>query len=512
MSRVELYERIRIDNREEGLSIRALAERHHVHRRNVREALASALPPERKVPEREAPALGPWMLLIRAWLVADREAPRKQRHTARRVHQRLVAEYGAVVAESTVRAFVAQVNFELDNTLRVVTVPQTHGPGEEAEVDFGEFVAYIDGVAVKCWMFCMRLSHSGRGFHVAFSHQAQEAFFEGHVLAFAHFGGVALRIRYDNLKPAVIKVLLGRDRTENERFIALRSHYGFDSFYCQPGIEGAHEKGGVEGDVGRFRRRHLVPVPCVASIAELNEMLAAGDAIDDERHIARRAEPVGVTAAAEVAWMRALPDEPFDAAAVLSAKVDTKGRVSVRQSFYSVPVGLARRHVTVRLGAQALEVVADGRVVARHERSLHKGTEDLVLDHYLEILVRKPGALPGSTALAQARASGSFGPTHERFWDEARRRLGDGAGTRALIGVVLLQRRMPADVVVAAMDAALAVGSVDAEVVAIEARRLADRRPPAAVVPIGTGARDVRPAPRLDGYDALLTVAAGGGS
>jgi hypothetical protein len=365
-------------------------------------------------------------------------------------------------------------------------------------------------VAVKCWMFCMRLSHSGRGFHVAFSHQAQEAFFEGHVLAFEHFGGVPHRIRYDNLKPAVIKVLLGRDRTENERFIALRSHYGFDSFYCLPGIEGAHEKGGVEGEVGRFRRRHLVPVPRVASMAELNALLAAGDAIDDERHIARRAEPVGVAATREVASMRPLPEVPFDCAAVLSAKVDTKGRVSVRQSFYSVPVGLARRHVTVRLGAQALEVVADGRVVARHERSLHKGTEDLVLDHYLEILVRKPGALPGSTALAQARASGSFGATHERFWDEARRRLGDGAGTRALIGVVLLQRRMAADVVTAAMEAVLALGSVDVEVVAIEARRLADRRPPAPVVPIGTGARDTRPAPRLDDYDTLL--ATGGGS
>jgi transposase len=481
-----------------------------VHRRNVREALSSATPPERKVPEREAPALGPWTLLIRAWLVADRDVPRKQRHTARRVHQRLVAEYGAGVSESTVRAFVAQVHFELDNTLRVVTVPQTHGPGEEADVDFGEFVAYIDGVLVKCWMFCMRLSYSGRGFHVAFSHQAQEAFFEGHALAFEAFGGVPHRIRYDNLKAAVIKVLLGRDRTENERFIALRSHYAYDSFYCIPGIDGAHEKGGVEGEVGRFRRRHLVPVPVVASMAELNALLAAGDVIDDERHVGRRPDSVGVAAAGEVASMRPLPAEAFDATAILSAKVDTKGRVCVRQSFYSVPVGLARRHVTVRLGAQALEVVADGRVVARHERSLHKGTEDLVLDHYLEILLRKPGAMPGSTALAQARASGSFTATHQRFWVEARRKLGDGAGTRALIGVVLLSRRLAADVVIAATEAALAIGSVDAEVVAIEARRLTDRRPPAPVVPIGTGARDTRPVPRLDGYDALL--AAGGAS
>src|SRR5579872_1038024 len=213
------------------------------------------------------------------------------------------------------------------------------------------------------------------------------------------------------------------------------------------------------------------------------------------------------SAGALALWVRRpLPDVAFDAVAVLSnVKVDTKGRICVRQSFYSVPVRLARRTITVRLGAQALEAVVDGKVVARHERSLHKGTEDLVLDHYLEILVRKPGAMPGSTALAQARASGAFSEAHERFWAEARRKLGDGAGTRALIGVLLLQRRMPAEVVIEAMDAALAIGSVDPDIVAIEARRIGARRPPAPVVPIGTGARDVRPAPRLDGYDALLT-------
>ena len=189
-----------------------------------------------------------------------------------------------------------------------------------------------------------------------------------------------------------------------------------------------------------------------------------------------------------------------------AVRVDTKGRICVRQSFYSVPVRLARRTIIVRLGAHELEAISEGKVVARHVRSLHKGSEDLVLDHYLEILVRKPGAMPGSTALAQARASGAFGPSHERFWSEARRRLGDGAGTRALIGVLLLQRRTPAAVVAEAMDAALGIGSVDPEVVAIEARRIAGHRPPAEVVPIGTGARDVRPTPRLEGYDVLLAA------
>jgi len=197
-----------------------------VHRRTVRQALEGAVPPPRKTPERQAPALGPHEATVRAWLVADQAAPPKQRHTARRVWQRLQQERGAVVAESTVRALVAQVRAELARDVSKVTVPQEHAPGEEAEVDFGEFRAEVAGVGVRLWLFVMRLSWSGRGFALAFSHQAQEAFFEGHVRAFAHFGGVpAGRVRYDNLKPAVTRILLGRDRVENERFIALRSHY-----------------------------------------------------------------------------------------------------------------------------------------------------------------------------------------------------------------------------------------------------------------------------------------------
>jgi transposase len=467
--------------------------------------LASATPRDRKVPERVAPVLGPWQGTIRQWLTDDLSAPRKQRHTAHRVWERLTLECGATIAEPTVRTYVAKVRFELENHAWAVTVPQTHGPGEEAEVDFGSFSAWVAGVLVELWMFCMRLSHSGRGFHLAFANQAQEAFLEGHVEAFDHFGGVPTgMIRYDNLKDAVIKVLLGRERLENERFVTLRSHFGFDSFYCLPGINGAHEKGGVEGEVGRFRRRHLVPVPRVASLAELNALLAEADAIDEHRTIAWRSETVGAAAAAEAPLLRPLPGEVFDTTTTLRPIVDTKARISVRQSFYSVPAGLARRRVEVRLGARSFNVVADNKVVACHERSLHKGTEDLVLDHYLEILTRKPGALPGSTALAQARASGAFTDTHDRFWSAARRRLGDGAGTRALIGVLLLHRHLPGAAVTAGMTAAMVVGSVDPEVVAVEARRSLEHvAAPEIIVPIGARLAH-RPPPTLDPYDELL--------
>lgn len=506
MSRVEQFEDIR---KERDLGVRGLARKYHVHRRTVRQALESATPPERKVAERHSPALGEYKQIVREWLVADQQAPRKQRHTAHKIWQRLRDEHGARIAESTVRTFVAEVRFELNNLLSLVTVPQQHGPGEEAEVDFGEFWCVIDGAMTKLWMFCMRLSNSGKGFHVAFSHQAQEAFLQGHVLAFEHFGGVPKLIRYDNLKAAVAKVLFGRSRKETDRFIALRSHYRFDSFYCVPGIEGAHEKGGVEGEIGRFRRNHLVPVPNVTSLSELNEQMAAADALDDSRYIARRTQTVGACATAELPFLTELAEHPFDAVAVANAKVDTKGRISVRQSWYSVPVGLARHQVIVRLGAASFEVVYAGKVVAVHERTLTKGTETLVLDHYLEILVRKPGAMPGSIALAQARSSGAFTQVHERFWNQARRQLGDGAGTRALIGVLLLQRRLPRAVVEMAMECALKVGSVDPEVVAIEARRLSENRPAAEVIPIRTEIAEHRGVPQLLDYDVLLI--AGGG-
>ncbi len=218
-SRVELFEEIRRDARVEGLSIRELADRHRVHRRTVRQALDAALPPPRKTyPARRRPAIDPWTEVIDGWLVADKDVPRKQRHTARRVWQRLVAEHAATCSEVTVSRYVARRRVELGVIDIEVCIPQTHPAGAEAEVDFGEFYAWVGGQWVKCWMFVMRLSHSGRAFHAGFGTQAQEAFLEGHVLAFDHFGGVPGRIRYDNLKPAGI--ILARSPASRQSIVA----------------------------------------------------------------------------------------------------------------------------------------------------------------------------------------------------------------------------------------------------------------------------------------------------
>ncbi|CQD24025.1 transposase [Mycobacterium lentiflavum] len=310
-SRVELFAVIRRDHRVDGLSIRALADKHAVHRRTVRQALASAVPPPRKTAQRIAPRLEPFKSAIDAMLRLDLDAPKKQRHTARRIHARLVDEHGAAgLSYSTVRDHVRkrrpQILAEAGRPLELGYVPQTHEPAAEAEVDFHDLWVVLGGVKMKTALFTMRLSYSGRAAHRAFLTQGQEAFLEGHVYAFERLGGVPVdKIRYDNLNSAVKQVLFGRSRQENERWVMFRSHYGFEAWYCQPGHEGSHEKGGVEGEGGRFRRNHCVPMPVVDSIDELNALLEAADDADDARRISHRANRVGqdwalVTALAEI--------------------------------------------------------------------------------------------------------------------------------------------------------------------------------------------------------------------
>ena len=202
-------------------------------------------------------------------------------------------------------------------------MPQAREPGAEAEVDFGDVTVELAGQLARCFLFAYRLSCSGKGVHRVYASQAQEAFLEGHVTAFEVTGGVPFRqIRYDNLSAAVAKVLTGRNRTETQRWLSFRAFYGFEAFYCQPGPEGAHEKGGVEGEIGRFRRRWFVPVPRAGSLAELNARLAEADAAEDGRHIAGRAATVGEDFAAERGLLLPLPPEPFATAAVLWPRVD----------------------------------------------------------------------------------------------------------------------------------------------------------------------------------------------
>ena len=233
----------------------------------------------------------------------------------------------------------------------------------------------------------------------------------------------------------------------------------------------------MEGEVGRFRRNHLVPVPVVESLDELNARLERADVTDESRRIQSRARSVGQDFAVEQRLLQPLPDEVFESGLWLTPRVDRFARVTVRCGHYSVPVALIGRKVRVCLRASHLVVFDGRREVARHARSVRKGSQTLVLDHYLEVLAHKPGALAGATALAQARQSGLFTPAHEAFWAAARRAHGDTGGTRALVEVLLLHRHLPHADVVAGLAAAVAAGASTADVVAVEARKASDANP-----------------------------------
>ncbi|SCF88976.1 Transposase [Streptomyces sp. MnatMP-M17] len=517
------------------MSQRALAEKYGTHRRTVRQALQSAVPPPRKTPKRRVTVLDPAKRWIDAMLWEDQTAPRKQKHTARRVQQRLATEYGFDSASySTICDYLIVRRPQIEAEARrgrqhmEGMVPQVHLPGEEAEVDFAEVWVRLAGTAVKCQLFTLRLSHSGKAVHRVFASQAQEAFMEGHVEAFRVLGGVPTRhIRYDNLKPAVRQVCTGRNRIESDRWTAFRSHYGFEAFYCIPGQEGAHEKGGVEQEGGRFRRAHLVPVPDVASLEELNATLAKIDEVEDDRLLRGKLTSIGFNFRVEVDELAPLPAEDFECGVTLTPKVDRSSRITVRQCHYSVPARFIGQQVRVLLRGNELLVFERRKVVARHPRLTKRYDYRDDLDHYLEILLAKPGALAGSTALAAARAEGTFTPVHEAFWAAARAAHGDAAGTRALIEVLLLHRRLPTEAMQIGIAAAVKAGSASPDVVVIEARKAEaaacdpeplledeDELPPWA----GPGAQvlsladrrpqlpaDKRPPPSVDAYDQLLS-------
>ena len=339
--RVELFAAIRFDWQRNQMSVRALARKYDVHRRTVRQAIASPVPPDRKTPERAAAVMDGVRGVIDEMLREDLEAPRKQRHTARRVFERLCDEHGARVSYSYVAKYVHRRRAEIAAEDRARAgglagfVPQAREPGAEAQVDFGDVMVCLAGEQARCFMFAFRLSCSGKACHRVFASQAQEAFLEGHVAAFEAIGGVPSgHVRYDNLSAAVAKVLTGRNRTETGRWLSFRASYGFEAFYCAPGQEGAHEKGGVEGEIGRFRRRWFVPVPQAASLAELNARLAAADAAEDARHIEHRAATVGEDFAAEAPFLLPLPSERFDTAATLWPRVDRYARIAVGKCRY----------------------------------------------------------------------------------------------------------------------------------------------------------------------------------
>ena len=503
MSRVEQFEAIRRDHAREELSVRELARVHGVHRRAVRQALESAIPPPKRSPEsRPAPKLGAYRSVIDGILEADREVPRKQRHTARRIWQRLVEEHGAVVSERQVCRYVHAKRWEL-GVVGEVFVPLISDAGVEGEVDWGQAQVRLRGELVDVHLFEMRACFSGAQFVMAFESETQQAFLEGHVRALEWHGGVFDLIRYDNLKSAVVRVLRGRRRVESDRFVALRSHYRFESSFCLPGQRGAHEKGGVEGDIGRFRRRHLVPVPEVGSIEELNELLEEACWQDLDRTITGRSETVGERRDRERVLLGTLPREPFGTWEEATPRVDSKALATVRTNRYSVPASLAGLKIRAKIGAGEISFWHDGKQVAWHERVHGHHQISAKLDHYLDLLARKPGALARSLALRQERDRGDWPACFDQLWTRIQERCGRQEAARQMVDVLILCREHDASQVELAVRGALAAGAHDGRAVALLLGRSTRPEPAALEIDAKLAGIGQPPPENLDQYDEL---------
>jgi hypothetical protein len=447
--------------------------------------------------------------VIEAWLTSDRQAPRKQRQTAHRIYHRLVHEHGFVGSESSVRGYVGQRKRVLGLKSESY-IPRDHQPGEEAEVEWYEAAVDFPSGRHTVQVCQLRACYSGREFHLAFPHQTQHAFLEAPVAAFAYFGGVLPVIRYDTLSAAVRRVLRGRKRIETERFVVLRSHYLFTPEFCQPGLQGAHEKGGVENGGGRFRRTHLVPVPQVVDFAALHGLLHQACLTDEQRHPSGRTQTITQAWAAEQGQLRPWPSTPLATAEVSLAVVDSKGRIRVRTNGYSVPMRLAQRRVEVRLHAHQVEVFHQGQCVATHGRLDTRHGEQLVLDQYLEFLRATPGALARSRPLRQARDHGQWPPAYDRLWLALKGAYGETEGTRQLVDVLLLVRVVEAEELRLAMGLALAYGGCDPGAVRMLVGQLTQSEAPVEpLTDLGPLPRFARPVADLQRYDALLPHAEG---
>jgi len=332
-------------------------------RETVRKMLEYAVPPgyQRQQPIKR-PKLEPWLGVIDAILADDKQRPVKQRHTAKRILDRLKDEYGFTGGYTIVKDYVRGEQVRS----REMFIPLTHAPGE-AQADFGEALVVIAGVEQKAHYLAMDLPHSDDCFVAAFPAETTEAFLDGHVRAFAYFGGVSTRILYDNTKIAVAKILGGEERQRTRSFSELQSYYLFADKFGRPakGNDKGKGKGKVEGLVGYARRNFMVPIPRVSSWEELNAHLEEQCRKRRERRLRGHSETIGERFERDRAAMLPLPAAPYEACEKISALVSSLSLVRYRGNDYSVPTQYGHRQVWVKGYVHEVVIACGSEVIAR---------------------------------------------------------------------------------------------------------------------------------------------------
>jgi transposase len=408
----------------DGESIRQIQRETGLHFETVKKILTHPSPPAFQTPGRAKPKLGPYLDQIAAIIEADQELPRKQRHTAKRIFERL--------RESGYKGGYTQVTDavrELKRRGGEVFVPLVHAPGE-AQVDFGFALVKMAGQLIKTAFFALALPYSDAMFIVAYPRECTETFQDGHVRAFRFIEGVPTRIRYDNARTSVIQITGSHSRKLTDGFLELQSHYLFDARFCRVGRP--NEKGVVEGIVKFARLNYFVPVPEVESFEELNRYLEERCREDLNRRLRGQKSPKAELLKEDQAAFLELPPA-FEACRQSSTRVDKLSLVRFDCNDYSVPVRYAHLEVTVKGSVDRVRVCRKDQVLAEHDRLWDK--EEIAFEplHYLELLERKPGALDQAKPLAEWSLPECFHQLRNRLETQEQR-----WGTREFIRVLRL--------------------------------------------------------------------------
>ena len=466
MYKVELYGRVRRAVLVDGLSQRSVAREFGLSRKSVRKMVAFSVPPgyRREQPVKR-PKLDPWVGMIDAMVEEDKARPRKQRHMAKRVFDRLREEHGFTGGYTIVKDYLRSA--ELRG--REMFVPLAH-PAGEAQADFGEALAVIGGVELKAHYLAIDLPHSDDCFVAAFPAETTEAFLEGHVKAFAYFGGVPTRILYDNTKIAVAKILGGTERKRTRAFSELQSHYLFADKFGRPAK--GNDKGKVEGLVGYARRNFMVPVPRFASWDGFNAHLEAACRKRRERTLRGHAETIGERFERDRAAFLPLPLSPYETCEKVAARVNSLALVRYRGNDYSVPTWHGHLQVLVRGYVHEVTIACGSEIVARHPRSSER--EATVYDqlHYLALLEQKTRALDQAAPLQGWQLPACY--VQLRRLLEARLKHGG----REYVQVLRLLETFSLEEVTQAIEDALELGTIGFDAVKHLLLCRIERRPP----------------------------------
>jgi len=467
MYTVEIYGRVRRAVLVEGRSERAVAQEFGIARETVRKMLRYAVPPGyRREQPAKRPKLGPWVGVIDAILEEDKNQPVKQRHTAKRIFDRLRQEYAYAGGYTVVKDYVRLHRIRA----REMFVPLIHAAGE-AQADFGEALVIVSGVECKAHYLAMDLPHSDDCFVVAFPAETTEAFLEGHVRAFAYFGGVPRRILYDNTKLAVVKILGGGERKKTRAFSELQSHYLFAEKFGRPGQ--GNDKGKVEGWVGYARRNFLVPVPRVSSWEELNAHLLEQCHQRRERRLRGHEKTIAERFERDRAALLPLSGTPYEACEKRTARVSSLSLVRYRDNDYSVPTAYGHRDVLVKGYVQEVVIACGSEILARHARSYER--EKMIFDplHYLGLLEQKTRALDQAAPLVGWELPECFAQLRRLL--EARLAKG---GSREYVQVLRMLETFPLEEVTPAVEQALQLGTISFDAVKHLLLCRIERRPP----------------------------------